>query len=137
MFSFSGGVLHGKSADFPAKNVRCRCILCYVIKPRDTSPELWRMLRRQRPTHDFRGPFCYTECTRNLYSEFSHEASIGSEWKFHYAQEKKTWKSNAEIEEDGGNLFLYFPRSLSALPKTTPVIGNAFICRLQMLLEFC
>ena len=39
VFSFSSGVLHGKSADFPAKNVRCRRISSYVMQPRDRSPD--------------------------------------------------------------------------------------------------
>ena len=35
VFSFYSGVLHGKLADFPAKNIRCRWISSYVIPPRD------------------------------------------------------------------------------------------------------
>ena len=35
VFSLFRGVLHGKSADFPAKNVKCRSISSYAIQPRD------------------------------------------------------------------------------------------------------
>ena len=43
MLSFFSGVLHGKSADFPAKNVRCSCISSYVTQPNNWSPEEDRM----------------------------------------------------------------------------------------------
>ena len=38
-FFFPNGVLHDKSADFPAKNVSCRSISSYVIQARDRSPD--------------------------------------------------------------------------------------------------
>ena len=39
---YTGG-LHGKSGDFLAKNVRCRCISSYMIQRRDRSPEVCRI----------------------------------------------------------------------------------------------
>ena len=45
-FSFLGRVLRGKSADFPAKNVGRRCLLSYVIQPRDRSHDHLRCAER-------------------------------------------------------------------------------------------
>ena len=48
MFSFVSRVLYAKSADFLAKNVRCRSITSYVTQPRDRSSQMcWTPVRNK------------------------------------------------------------------------------------------
>ena len=52
LFSFYSGVLHGKSADFPAKNVNCTLISSHVIQLRDLITRLPEVCRMGKPSHD-------------------------------------------------------------------------------------